>query len=74
VPGGSFTSYSNQPGPARVSFQRGSLVAGDLTIEQVQRLCGIERTMCKLVLEALETPSAGVRLNRTECRPTRRGP
>jgi hypothetical protein len=24
-----------------------------LTIEQVQRLCGIEPTMCKLVLEAL---------------------
>ena len=30
VPGGSFTSYSNQPSPARVFFQRGSLVADDL--------------------------------------------
>src|SRR6476660_25747 len=30
VPGGSFTSYSNQPNPARVFFQRGSLVADDL--------------------------------------------
>src|ERR1700675_2832440 len=29
-PGGSFTSYSNQPSPARVFFQRGSLVADDL--------------------------------------------
>ena len=30
VPGGSFTSYSNQPSPARVFFQRRSLVADDL--------------------------------------------
>ena len=30
MPGGSFTSYSNQPSPARVFFQRGSLVADDL--------------------------------------------
>ena len=55
MPGGSFTSYSNQPSPARVFFQRGSLVADDLLQAVAAGHHGLKRrTTPHQVVETLE--------------------